>query len=105
MLAGYPYPGAITGLRRALQDEHAEVVREAISSLGRIRAPVSTSIAPFLRHEVTAVRIVAIKVLGEIGDSAFRVHLLRMLNDPSPEVIAVALNLLARPQEPGIEAA
>ncbi len=105
LLAGFPYPGAVAGLKRALRDEYAQVAREAISSLGRIRAPVSAAIAPLLDHEVAEVRIAAMKALGEMGDSAFRVQLSRMLNDPSPEVIGVALDLLERPVEPRFEAA
>jgi HEAT repeat protein len=104
-LAGFPYPEAIAGLRRALQDEYAQVVREAITSLGRIRAPVSRAIAPFLNHEVAEVRIAAMKALGEMGDPKFRAHLSSMLNDRSPDVVAVALNLLERPIEPRLEAA
>jgi HEAT repeat protein len=105
LLAGFPFPGAVAGLQRALRDEYAQVVREAISSLGRIRAPVSAAIAPFLDHPVAELRIATMKALGGIGDPAFRIHVSRMLTDPSPDVIAVALNLLERPVEPRFEAA
>jgi HEAT repeat protein len=102
-LVHFPYPGTVLGLRRALRDPHPDVLREAISGLGKLRAPVSFALVPFLQHQLPAVRLAAVKALRDIGDPASRLHIVTLLNDPSPDVVEVVLNLLEQPVERKLE--
>jgi|GEM_PF-1663726 len=97
MLVGYPGASAAQfALQRALRDSQPEVVREAIRSLGKLRAPVAQYLAPFLENESREIRIAAAKALGQIGEASSRFQLAALLHDSDKGVIRAALHAIAQ---------
>jgi len=58
------------------------VLKEAIESLRKTRAPVAPQLSPFLRHGIADVRIAAAAAIGEIGDGSLLPEVTELLGDP-----------------------
>jgi len=87
---------AVFALRQALRDENTDVVREALTSLGKGHGPVDEDLEKFLSHPLADLRLAAAKAIGEIGETGSRVRLATLLQDSDPGVARAALKAISR---------
>jgi len=88
----------VEALLEATNDKRWQVVKEAITSLGKLKAPVSGRLLAFLSHEIADVRIAAASALGEIGNFATIPELKNLLTDPDTGVQKAASHSINKVQ-------
>jgi HEAT repeat protein len=87
-------------LSGALHDTHWQVAKEALVSLGKLRAQATSRIVPLLSHGIADVRIAAATALGESGDKTTAGRLDILLKDPDTGVQKAARLALKRLNDP-----
>jgi HEAT repeat protein len=98
-LANYRSEQGETALVQALSDEHWEVMKEAIVSLGSLRTPISGELRRFFRHELADVRLAAAVAAGQIGSADLESDLRALAADPDTGVRKAAFRALQRVTE------
>ena len=91
-------------LNRLPQETDAEVEMEIVRALGRVGDPRAVPVLAeraagggFFSRIPTAIRVEAVRALGELGGEPARAVLQRLLRDRSPEVREAVLKALSTP--------
>jgi HEAT repeat protein len=90
-----------TLLVRALEDEYWQVTKEAIQSLGQIKANIPHPIRPYGSHAVADVRIATAVALGEMRATECIADLKSLSEDPDTGVQKAARRALEQINSPG----
>jgi ATP:ADP antiporter, AAA family len=78
-------------LRRALASGEARQAEGALELAPQVQADLSSEVVPLLRHDLPRVRHLACRYLSRAGDLRFAGEILRLFEDPDPEVRASAI--------------